>query len=84
MIGRVDLLEPRKNITHWKTKDVDISQILFNPNVSDKISRFCIEEQDHWLEKSLDQQLIKESQDSLINSHKTTINKNINNKNTNN
>ncbi len=79
MIGRVDLLEPRKNITHWKTKDVDFSQILFNPNVSDKISRFCIEEQDHGLEKSLDQQLIKESQDSLINSHKTTINKNINN-----
>ncbi|MFL2804227.1 MAG: glutamate synthase large subunit [Dehalococcoidia bacterium] len=79
MIGRVDLLEPRKNITHWKTKDIDFSQILFNPGVSDKIARFCIQKQDHGLEKSLDQQLIKESKDSLINSNKTTITKNINN-----
>ena len=79
MIGRVDLLEPRKDISHWKIKDVDFSQILFNPAVPKEFSRFCIQDQDHGLEKSLDQQLIKEAKDALINSKQISINKKINN-----
>ena len=33
MIGRVDRLEPRKAIDHWKAKGLDFSNILYMPDV---------------------------------------------------
>ncbi len=54
MIGRVDRLEPRKAIEHWKTRGFDLSNILYRPDAGPEVGRYCQIPQDHGLEKSLD------------------------------
>ena len=54
MIGRVDRLEPRKAIDHWKARGFDFSNILYQPDVGEEVGRCKQIEQDHGLEKSLD------------------------------
>ncbi|MBC8017275.1 MAG: glutamate synthase large subunit, partial [Verrucomicrobia bacterium] len=54
MVGRVDILEPKKAIEHWKAKGLDLSNILYQPQVGLEVGRYCSEEQDHGLEKSID------------------------------
>jgi glutamate synthase (ferredoxin) len=54
LIGRVERLEVRKAIEHWKARGLDYSNILYQPEVSDKVGRFCQIPQDHGLDKALD------------------------------
>ena len=54
MVGRVDKLEPRKAIDHWKAKGLDFSSLLYSPEVDPDWGRYCQETQDHGIEKSLD------------------------------
>ena len=54
MIGRVDLLEPSKAERHWKAQGVDLSSILYTPQVPDTVGRRCLMSQDHGLDASLD------------------------------
>jgi len=54
MVGRADLLESRKAIEHWKAQGLDLSKILYQPQVGLEVGRYCTEEQDHGLEKSID------------------------------
>jgi len=54
MIGRVDKLEPRKAIDHWKAHGLDFSNILYQPDVGPEVGRYCQIPQDHGLDKSLD------------------------------
>ncbi|MBV9866372.1 MAG: glutamate synthase large subunit [Abitibacteriaceae bacterium] len=54
MVGRVDMLEPRKAIEHWQAKGLDFSNILYRPNVSEKVGTFAQMKQDHGIERSLD------------------------------
>jgi glutamate synthase domain-containing protein 2/glutamate synthase domain-containing protein 1/glutamate synthase domain-containing protein 3 len=54
LIGRVERLEVRKAIEHWKARGLDYSNILYQPEVPAKVGRFCQIPQDHGLEKALD------------------------------
>jgi glutamate synthase (ferredoxin) len=54
LIGRVDRLEVKKAIDHWKAKGLDFTKILHQPEVPTKVGRFCQIPQDHGLEKALD------------------------------
>jgi glutamate synthase (ferredoxin) len=54
MVGRVDRLEARKAIDHWKARGFDFSNVLYQPDVGPEIGRYCQIPQDHGLEKSLD------------------------------
>ncbi|HEX4972975.1 MAG TPA: glutamate synthase large subunit, partial [Steroidobacteraceae bacterium] len=54
MVGRVDRLEGRKAIDHWKAKGLDFSNLLYQPDVGSDTGRYCQMAQDHGLEKSLD------------------------------
>src|SRR5208337_1331195 len=54
MIGRVDRLEPKKAVEHWKAKGLDFSNILYQPDVGPEVGRFCQIPQDHGLGDSLD------------------------------
>ncbi len=58
MVGRVDKLDMRGAITHWKAKGLDLSEILFNPKVPASIGRRCTMSQDHGLDQALDYKLI--------------------------
>jgi glutamate synthase (NADPH) large chain len=54
MVGRVDRLEPKKAIDHWKAKGFDFSNILYQPDLGPEVGRFCQMPQDHGIDKSLD------------------------------
>ncbi|MEO3945550.1 glutamate synthase large subunit [Gorillibacterium sp. CAU 1737] len=54
MVGRTDALEPKKAVTHWKAKGVDLSALLYQPDVPESVGRSCTETQDHGLDRSLD------------------------------
>jgi glutamate synthase (ferredoxin) len=54
MIGRVDRLEARKAIDHWKARGFDFSNILYQPDVGEEVGRYRQIDQDHGIDKSLD------------------------------
>ncbi len=54
MVGRVDCLEARKAVDHWKARGLDYSKILFSPKVGPEVGRFATETQDHGLDTALD------------------------------
>ncbi|HEY3332028.1 MAG TPA: glutamate synthase large subunit [Capsulimonadaceae bacterium] len=54
MVGRVDRLEVKEAVDHWKAKGLDFSNILYHPEVGDDVGSYCTEKQDHGLDASLD------------------------------
>ncbi len=54
MVGRANVLEPKKAVEHWKAKGLDLSNILYRPDVGLNVGRYCTESQDHGLDKSID------------------------------
>jgi glutamate synthase domain-containing protein 3 len=65
MVGRVDKVEMRHAVEHWKAKGLDFSTILYNPQVPRRVGRRCTIQQDHGLEKALDHELIALSEEAL-------------------
>jgi hypothetical protein len=47
MIGRVDRLNTRPAVEHWKAKGIDFSTILHEPDVPPEATRFCVRKQEH-------------------------------------
>ena len=54
MIGRADRLEVKKAVDHWKTRGLDFSKILYQPEVHGDVGRYKQMEQDHGIAQSLD------------------------------
>jgi len=65
MIGRMDLLDMRHGIEHWKSSGLDFSRLLTLPLVPADVPRLHVAEQDHGLEKALDQVLIEKSRAAI-------------------
>ncbi len=53
-IGRVDLLDATEAVDHWKASGLDLSPILIQPELPEGAVRYCINEQDHGLDRALD------------------------------
>jgi glutamate synthase (NADPH/NADH) large chain len=70
MVGRVDLLDMRKAVDHWKAKGVDLSKILYQPQPKAGVAIKVSETQDHGLEAALDHKLIKAAKGALAKSPK--------------
>jgi len=58
MIGRADCLETKPAVDHWKAKGVDLSKILYQPELPEGASRRAVQLQDHGLDRALDNELI--------------------------
>ena len=67
MIGRVDMLDMRAAVEHWKARGLDYSSILYNPPMPIRVARRKIQEQDHGLEQALDYKLIDHAREALEN-----------------
>ncbi|HSV80896.1 MAG TPA: glutamate synthase-related protein [Ramlibacter sp.] len=65
LIGRADLLDTKKGLSHWKARGLDFSRLFAQPQVPADVPRFHCEEQDHKLEKSLDKVLIEKSRAAI-------------------
>ena len=40
MVGRLDRLEVRKAVDHWKARGLDFSRILYQPEVGSEVGRY--------------------------------------------
>jgi glutamate synthase domain-containing protein 2/glutamate synthase domain-containing protein 1/glutamate synthase domain-containing protein 3 len=65
MVGRVDKVEMRQALDHWKARGLDFSTILYNPQVPRRVGRRCTIAQDHGLENALDHELIAYAQEAI-------------------
>ena len=54
MVGKVEKLEMRHAIDHWKAKGLNYSKILYRPKTGPEVGTFCSQKQDHRLELALD------------------------------
>ena len=65
MVGRMDRLDTREAVAHWKAQGLDFSNLLHKPEVPDSVATHCREEQDHGLERALDNELIELCVDAI-------------------
>ena len=65
MIGRVDRIDMRRALEHWKAKGVDLSKVLHQAQPKQGVAIYNCETQDHGLDKALDHELIAQSQPAL-------------------
>ncbi len=73
LIGRADLLDKARAITHWKAKGLDFSRIFYQPDVPATEPRYQVEEQDHGLEKALDHKLIAQARAAIDRGEKVSF-----------
>ena len=67
MVGRVDMLDARSAVDHWKAKGLDLSTILYRPQVPSRVARRCVQAQDHGLSEALDYKLIDYAREAIEN-----------------
>lgn len=79
MVGRVDKIEVKDESNNWKAKGIDLSKILYKPDMPGRIKPYCVKKQEHGIENSLDRKLIKIAQDALNNENKVVANFEIKN-----
>jgi len=65
MIGRTDLLEENAQILPWKAAKLDLSRILYKPQVPKDVQKMNTIAQDHGISSVLDLELIKKSKDAF-------------------
>jgi len=65
LVGRVDLLDMRQGIAHWKARGLDFTRLFMKPSVASPDALRHTERQDHGLDKALDQVLIQKSKPAL-------------------
>ena len=58
MVGQVDALTMRENITHWKYKNLDLSDILYKEPAEPGVGLYQTEAQDHLMSDVLDWKLL--------------------------
>jgi len=81
MVGRMDRLDVKKAIEHWKAKKLDLADMLKMPKAAAGVGTRKMEEQDHGLIKALDNALIGMANDALESRKPVEINLPIRNAN---
>jgi glutamate synthase (NADPH/NADH) large chain len=57
-VGHAELLDPRAAIEHWKAAGLDLTPVLYVPELPADTALHCVTGQDHGLDKALDNTLI--------------------------
>ncbi len=65
IIGRVDLLDAALAVEHWKASGLDLSPVLYRPQLPEGAALSCKQRQDHGLDKALDNTLIQLAEGAL-------------------
>jgi glutamate synthase (NADPH/NADH) large chain len=73
LIGRVDLLDKSKAITHWKAKGLDFSRIFHQVDAGADVAVRHVDVQDHGLDKALDNKLIAQAKLALETGEKVSF-----------
>ncbi len=59
MIGKVDRLDVREAVGHYKSKGLDFAKVFFDPPVDRSVPRYHTGKQEHGLERQIDNRLIE-------------------------
>ncbi|MHC6180053.1 glutamate synthase large subunit [Clostridium sp. JNZ X4-2] len=59
MVGRVDMLQAKETIKHWKARGLDLSAILYKPYMPKRIKSYCVIPQDHGMKEAMDYKIIQ-------------------------
>jgi glutamate synthase (NADPH/NADH) large chain len=59
MVGRLDKLVPRRDVKHFKAKQLDLVRLLHFMRANDRCGTFCCVAQDHGLDRALDNELVR-------------------------
>ncbi|MBI3902408.1 MAG: glutamate synthase subunit alpha [Nitrosomonadales bacterium] len=81
LVGRSDLLDIKQGVAHWKAQGLDFSKIFHQPDMSASVARRHAEEQDHELDKALDNKLVAQARNALDNKQPVVIESAISNVN---
>ncbi len=65
MVGQKDRLDVKKAVNHWKAHKLDLTAIFKLPEVTPNTMMCCIQEQDHEIDKVLDNLLMELAKDAL-------------------
>ncbi|MEL0149712.1 MAG: hypothetical protein VW805_05495, partial [Pontimonas sp.] len=58
-IGRVELLDVERAISHWKADGLDLSPVLSADHIAEGIAPRRVEEQNHEISQHFDNQVIR-------------------------
>ncbi|MCX4720276.1 glutamate synthase large subunit [Streptomyces virginiae] len=64
-VGHAELLDTTAAVTHWKAQGLDLEPLFYVPELPEGAVRHALIEQDHGLEKALDNELIELAADAL-------------------
>ncbi|HNO64763.1 MAG TPA: hypothetical protein PKK39_00310, partial [Tepidiformaceae bacterium] len=73
LIGRSDLLDTRRAVNHWKAQGLDLSAILYRPEVDASVATRRIANQDHGLARAMDNDLIAACKPALEHSERVSL-----------
>src|SRR5262249_52183077 len=54
MVGHSESLDMKTALAHWKARNLDFSQVLYQPRVPEAVGSYCQIKQEHGLERTLD------------------------------
>ena len=72
-VGRIDLLDTEQAVGHWKAAGLDLTPILFEPELPEGASRRNTTAQDHGIARALDNTLIQLAEGALQNATPVTL-----------
>lgn len=64
-VGHAEILDTTQAVTHWKAQGLDLEPLFYVPELPEGAVRHALIEQDHGLEKALDNELIELAADAL-------------------
>jgi glutamate synthase (NADPH/NADH) large chain len=79
MIGQVDSLEVRDNVSHWKYSKLDLSPVLYKEPASLYTGLHCMENQDHGIAGVLDWKLLEAAKPAIEKKERVAASFNIRN-----
>lgn len=67
MVGKVEMLRMKRDVQHWKYKQIDLTPILFKEPADESVGQYKQVEQDHDIANVLDRKLIRDATAALEN-----------------
>ena len=73
MIGRSDKLKVQHAVDHWKASGLDLTPLLWRPDVGPEVATHKVRSQDHGLEQVLDRQLVTRCEPAIARGEPVTL-----------
>jgi len=81
MVGQSQKLDMNRAIKHYKAQGIDLSNILYKPNIPEDMPLYRTEKQDHQLEKVLDFEILSKAHPAIYRKEKMSLDFPIHNMN---